>query len=139
MRQRAAAAFACRRAWFLSLAVVFALPAAGDDLANTIAAGVYTDAQADAGEPLYERHCLTCHDKKYFRERLKLWHGQSLHVFFMTMATTMPENNPGVLYDDEYVDILAYILSISRYASGEVPLDATDGSFDRILIGAPAR
>lgn len=108
------------------------LPAAGDDLANTIAAGVYTDAQADAGEPLYERHCLTCHDKKYFRERLKLWHGQSLHVFFMTMATTMPENNPGVLYDDEYVDILAYILSISRYASGEVPLDATDGSFDRI-------
>ena len=103
--------------------------------ANTIADGVYTEAQADAGEPLYAKHCLTCHDKRYFRDRLKLWHGQTLEVFFMTMATTMPENNPGLLYDEEYVDILAYILSISRYASGDEPLVATDGSFDRILIG----
>ncbi len=32
----------------------------------------------------------------------------------------MPERNPGFLSEKEYVDVLAYIHSLSRYAPGEV-------------------
>ena len=43
----------------------------------------------------------------------------------------MPESNPGSLPDKDYVDILAYILSISRYPSGvnnlEYEIDKLNG------------
>ena len=84
--------------------------------------GVYTKAQAKAGKDLYEVHCGTCHDNKYFRPVLKRWNGQSLSIFYDVMSTSMPESNPGGLMDAEYLDILAYIFSRSRYPDADEPL-----------------
>jgi mono/diheme cytochrome c family protein len=103
---------------------------------RTINDGVYTDQQARAGEKLYEQHCLTCHDKKYFRPVLKVWDGQPLGILYTIMSASMPESNPGALPRDEYVDILAYILSLNRYPSGETELDYKDGRLDDITITA---
>jgi mono/diheme cytochrome c family protein len=85
-------------------------------------AGVYTKDQAKSGKALYEVHCGTCHDNKYFRPVLKRWHGQNLAVFYDVMSTSMPESNPGGLLDSQYLDILAYIFSRSRYPDAEEPL-----------------
>lgn len=100
------------------------LPAAalagGDSI--TTGAGVYTKSQAKSGKALYEQHCQMCHDNKYFRPVLKRWHGQSVAVLFDVMASSMPENNPGGLMDDEYLDIMAYIFSRSRYPDADAEL-----------------
>jgi mono/diheme cytochrome c family protein len=88
----------------------------------TTADGVYSKEQARAGEDLYETHCLTCHDKAYFRPVLRSWSGQQVSVLFDVMAGSMPESNPGGLQDEEYLDILAYIFSRSRYPAAEEPL-----------------
>ena len=88
----------------------------------TLGDGVYSDKQLESGERLYKQHCLACHDKKYFGPVFKAWQGQTLDVLFLTMATTMPEANPGMLYDEEYADVLAYILALNRYPSGTGPL-----------------
>ena len=96
--------------------------------------GVYTRDQAKVGEKLYTAHCLICHDKKYFRPVLQRWEGQSLSVLFTVMSTSMPESNPGFLSQKEYVDILAYILSLSRYARGEVELEYADGALDQVIV-----
>jgi mono/diheme cytochrome c family protein len=96
--------------------------------------GVYTEEQADKGEELYAAHCLLCHDKKYFRPVLKRWEGQSLSILFTVMSTSMPESNPGFLSEKEYVDILAYILSLSRYAPGDVELNYENGALDKVIV-----
>lgn len=106
---------------------------------RTVNDAVYSEAQAEAGEKLYEEHCILCHDKKYFRPVLKRWEGQPLSIIFTVMSTSMPESNPGFLTEKEYVDILAYILSLSRYAPGENELDYRDGALDDILVAARKR
>ena len=118
--------------------VVFLLVAAAGAAADprTINDSVYTDDQAEAGEKLYAQHCLTCHDKKYFRPVLKAWEGQPLGLLYTVMSASMPESNPGALPRKDYVDILAYILSLNRYPAGESELDYTDGVLDGIVISA---
>lgn len=105
----------------VGLATLPASPALAGGLLTT-EAGVYTRTQAKTGENLFEQHCLLCHDDKYFRPVLKRYHGQSPSVLFDVMAASMPESNPGGLLDGEYLDILAYIFSRSRYPAGEEPL-----------------
>lgn len=109
---------------------------AGSSLADprTVNDGVYTEEQADVGETLYAQHCLLCHDKKYFRPVLKRWEGQPIGILYTVMSTSMPESNPGFLSEKEYVDILAYILSLSRYAPGDTELDFRDGALNELTV-----
>jgi len=101
---------------------------------RTLNDAVYTKAQAKVGEQLYKNNCLTCHDKKYFRPVLKRWDGQSLSTFYTVMAASMPESNPGSLPDAEYIDILAYIISLSRYPAGDNDLDYQNDALASITI-----
>lgn len=106
---------------------------------RTVNDGVYTKDQAKIGEGLYAQHCILCHDKKYFRPVLKRWEGQPINVLFTVMATSMPENNPGFLTEKEYVDILAYVLSLSRYAAGDAELDYQDDALSELMVEARQR
>ena len=101
---------------------------------RTINDGVFTEEQVERGEELYKTHCLTCHDTRYFRPVLRRWEGQPLGVLYMVMITSMPESNPGVLPLDEYADILAYILSLSRYDAGDSALPSTPEALNEITI-----
>lgn len=101
---------------------------------RTINDGVFTEEQAERGEELYKTHCLACHDNRYFRPVLRRWEGQPLGVLYMVMITSMPESNPGALPLDEYADILAYILSLSRYDEGESVLPSTPEALNEITI-----
>lgn len=104
---------------------------------RTINDQVYTEAQAEVGKELYEEHCIACHDTRYFRPVLKAWNGQSLGLLFEMMSGSMPQSNPGALPRQDYVDILAYILSLNRYPAGGTALDYRNGELDKILIAEP--
>ncbi len=95
---------------------------------------IYTKEQAKTGEELYRTNCLTCHDKKYFRPVFKTWTGQSLGTFFLVMNASMPQGNPGSLHIEEYTDILAYMLSLSRYSAGESKLSSSTEFLNSITI-----
>lgn len=118
---------------FLAL-LVAALPAAATGDPRTVNDGVFTRDQAERGEALYATHCLLCHDKKYFRPVLERWEGQPLGIMYTVMVTSMPESNPGFLSEQEYVDILAYILSLSRYKPGKTELDYQDGALNELMV-----
>ena len=118
-------------------ALLLATTASADP--RTLNDGVYTKAQAKTGEALYAEHCLLCHDKKYFRPVLKRFEGQPLGIMYTVMATSMPESNPGFLTEKEYVDILAYILSLSRYAEGDAELDYQGGALNELTVEARQR
>ena len=106
---------------------------------RTVNDGVFTKEQAKVGEQLYAEHCMLCHYKKYFRPVLKRWDSQPLGIIFTVMSTSMPETNPGFLYEKEYVDILAYILSLSRYAPGDTELDYENGALNEITVAPRQR
>ena len=95
---------------------------------------IYSREQAKTGEELYRTNCLTCHDKKYFRPVFKTWTGQSLGTFFQVMNASMPQGNPGSLHIEEYTDILAYMLSLSRYSAGESKLSSSTEFLNSITI-----
>jgi len=101
---------------------------------RTINDSIYSKDQAKIGKQLYKDNCIACHDKKYFRPVLKAWNGQPLSVLFAVMSASMPESNPGSLPEKDYVDILAYILSLSRYPAGDTPLAHTNNALDEITI-----
>jgi len=122
---------------FALLCLAFWANAAADS--RTVNDGVFTKEQGKVGEELYAEHCILCHDKKYFRPILKRWEGQPINVLFTVMSTSMPESNPGFLSEKEYVDILAYILSLSRYAPGDTELDYKDGALNDLIVVARQR
>ena len=53
---------------------------------------------------------------------------------FLVMNASMPETNPGSLLTKEYIDIMAYMLSLNRYASGEKELSAKSEILNSISI-----
>jgi hypothetical protein len=55
------------------------------------------------------------------------------------MSASMPESNPGALPLDDYVDILAYILSLNRYAAGDGALSNENGALNEITIAQRKR
>jgi len=118
---------------FLAVAVSLAAASALAE-PRTINDGVFTEEQVERGEELYKTHCLACHDNRYFRPVLRRWEGQPLGVLYMVMITSMPESNPGALPLDEYADIMAYVLSLSRYDAGDAELPSTPEALNEITI-----
>lgn len=103
-----------------------ALPLAAQD-------GVYADAQADAGDALYEAQCTVCHGelRAIIPEMAALlgdhtfrnaWRGRSLGEMFEYIRETMPQDAPGTLTAEESAAIVAAILRGNRVAAGETPL-----------------
>jgi len=127
---------ACALAFLFATVTVAVAQPAGDSIWQ----GVFTQAQAARGQDAYEGACGFCHGNrldgaaddpdmrsapplarvKFLRE----WEGRSLAALFEYTRTTMPEDNPGSLTDNEYVDIIAYMLSVSRIPAGDDELEA---------------
>lgn len=127
----------CRLARSSFAVLIVALSLCADAKHRTTIDAVYSKQQAKTGERLYQEHCLICHDKKYFQPVLKVWSGQSVATFLQMMSATMPESDPGSLGEKEYVDILAYIFSLSKFPAGEELLENRGGILDEIIIANP--
>ena len=112
--------------------------------------GVYTEVQASRGEFIYEGACGFCHgyrldgaaDDPDMRSSpplartkfLRDWEGRSLAVLFELTKTTMPEDNPGSLTDKEFVDVIAYMLSVSNLPAGSIELQVDLHSLSQVTI-----
>jgi hypothetical protein len=50
---------------------------------------------------------------------LNRWREDSLNSLFSNIKKTMPRNNPGILKDEMYVDIVSYILQQNSFPAGQ--------------------
>ena len=94
--------------------------------------GVYNEAQAKRGLDNYTGTCSACHkpdlmgfdDSDGFAAQLKgemfmdHWLEDNLQSLFTRMKTSMPPGAAGSIKDDEYVDILAYVLKENDFPAG---------------------
>lgn len=100
------------------------------------AIGVYTDSQAVRGETVYSSVCASCHTTSFHTdEQFRFnWFGRTVYDLFKTLKTTMPEDNPGGLSDDDYTRVIAYILKLNGFQSGTDSLSSDTTAMKRIRI-----
>ena len=99
--------------------------------------GVFSSQQVKSGKRLYKKYCKSCHEGDYFGPVLLAWQGEQLASFFDVMTSAMPENDPGSLEQEQYTDLLAYILKISGYPQDNRALNPGTEEFASIVIEAP--
>ena len=106
--------------------------------------GVFTEAQANRAALLFDERCNVCHGGGMAPELFgddfnRRWDGLSVGDLFELISVAMPQNDPGSLTDQEYVDILAYVLDGGGFPAGqaELPPDAATLRAITFLAGAP--
>ena len=118
--------------------------------ARSVADGVYTDAQAKRGATLYSEQCGSCHgaDMTGIADLfpaltgdtfVTTWQGKSVGDLFEKISTTMPALDPGSLKPEQAADIVAHILSISKYPAGATELVTGVEPLKQIKIDAPKK
>jgi mono/diheme cytochrome c family protein len=112
--------------------------------------GIFTEAQAKRGQAVYSGACGMCHGRRLNgapddpdmrstpplarAKFLRDWEGRSLATLFEYTRATMPEGNPGSLTDEEYVDVISYMLSVNRMPVGDDDLRPDPQSLARAVI-----
>ena len=86
--------------------------------------GIFTSTQAGRGRTAFDEMCAECHTNNEFRGRLfqSNWGRRSVYAFYRTVRSTMPDNNPGGLEPQVYLDVVSYILSINGHEAGSAEL-----------------
>lgn len=122
----------------------------GAQAAKTVKDGVYTEAQAKRGEALYKEQCAACHGDDLmgsgpmpaltgddFAKNYK-----NVGDLFEKIHSSMPASAPGSLTEPQTADIIAYVLSVSKYPAGTTELEGKMEPLTQITMqpagGAPA-
>lgn len=110
----------------VGLCLMMGVGAAPEVEARSLNDAVFSPEQAKTGRRVYRKYCQSCHEEEYFETVMAVWNGEPLSELFSVMAAIMPQNNPGSLNDQEYLDVLAYIMAETGYLAGEAPLATSD-------------
>lgn len=100
--------------------------------------GVYTEEQAKKGESTYSKFCVACHEATEHAGDVfeQAWVGHPLYDFFVKIKTTMPDDEPGKLNDQQYTDIVAYMLKLTGYPAGSAVLANDPDQMKAIMVEA---
>ncbi len=112
--------------------------AATDPAPDAPPAGIFTADQSERGRVTFDEVCSECHTTNEFRGRSfqSNWGRRTVYSFFRTVRSTMPDDNPGGLEEQVYLDVAAYILSINGHDPGAAELTA-DSPMREVRIAPP--
>jgi PQQ-dependent dehydrogenase (methanol/ethanol family) len=105
--------------------------------------GGYTAEQALRGAAAYAQYCVNCHGVNLQGESGPALTGQTLRLaygegtaaqLYDFISRQMPQDRPGSLTRQEYLDVTAYILSRNGFPAGNKPL--TIGSLSKVSMSA---
>jgi len=92
---------------------------------TTVRDGVYSAEQAKRGRTTYDAKCASCHDggtmgpELWGDQFLAQWDTKWVGAFFSRIQTTMPEDAPGTLGENDILDVVAYVLQTNGFPSGD--------------------
>ncbi len=126
--------------WLVVTAAFGVVTASG----QTRTVGPYTAGQADAGRAVYLSHCASCHLPELGGRNeaaelagsnfIRAWGARTTSDLFTFIRSTMPPGDRGNLGDENYVNLVAFLLSANGARAGNQPLTAAD----RLAIGSVA-
>lgn len=107
---------------------------------ETTSDGIFTAAQAERGEGLFNQHCTRCHSIQEFTGRSfeTIWVGTPTAALYLRIANTMPLDQPGSLGTVQSTALLAHILQENGMPAGDKPLEADLEFLTRILVSPPS-
>lgn len=87
---------------------------------------IFTDVQASRGRDTFDQACSDCHTNSEFRGGAfqRNWGRRTVYSFYRTVRSTMPDDNPGGLDEEVYLDVVSYILRMNGHAPGASELTA---------------
>jgi cytochrome c5 len=108
-------------------------PAASQARAQaTVLDGVYTSEQAARGKLRYAMSCSACHQDMLTGtdvfpalagdEFVMRWEERKVEDLLRKITTQMPPDGSLALPDQEWLDLIAYVLEVNRYPAGSQPL-----------------
>lgn len=112
---------------------------------RTAADRVYTDAQAQRGQAMYEMQCRACHGPALAgglgpplagADFLRLWDKRPLIDLVDKIEKTMPATSPGTLSRAQATDIVAHVLKTSTFPAGPAEL-AGEAMLKQITLVGP--
>jgi mono/diheme cytochrome c family protein len=134
-------------------AVAFVFAAAsflqgGDAASRSIWDGVFSEAQSQRGEALYQEHCSGCHgaelissDPEYpnltapqFRWN---WGKKTLAERLQRVRTSMPPAAKDSLPAQDYLDVITFILKVNGYPAGAHDIKADSPDLPAIIVDPP--
>jgi mono/diheme cytochrome c family protein len=104
----------------------------------TTLSGVYTDKQAGRGQSTYDKTCVACHATTDYTGdtfRSKYVGGTAFDLFEL-IRTTMPEDSPGSLTNEQYAEIVAYLFKLNDLPPGTTELPTDKAALKQIKIAA---
>jgi len=106
--------------------------------------GVYTEAQAQRGQQVYQHACAVCHLDNLQGDSvspplmgstfLARFAGSTAHEMVQGIRSTMPQNAPDSLGDRAYVDLISYLLRANGSRTGPVELSLDVAELEKIII-----
>lgn len=102
----------------------------------TTKSGVFSAAQAARGKDIYSGLCRSCHTAETHTGQTfaAKWTGKPLSELFGFIREQMPKNEPASLSDQEYVDVMSYVLKMNRMPAGPAELPPDSVPMKRIRI-----
>jgi mono/diheme cytochrome c family protein len=106
---------------------------------TSVKVGVYTAAQADRGQSLFRSKCASCHAPNRFTDDFfyQSFAGKPLFEMFDVISDSMPEDNPGSMKKEEYVDVIAYLLKLNNFPAGATELPIDKEALSAIMMEKP--
>src|SRR5688572_32319393 len=122
-----------------AMGAVGALGTIGMQDTKSVKAGVYTVEQSDRGVALYKAKCASCHAPNRFTDDLfyTSFAGKPLWEMFDVISDTMPEDDPGGMKPEEYADVIAYLLKLNGFPTGQTDLPTSKDGLSLILMEKP--
>ncbi|MBK7601152.1 MAG: PQQ-binding-like beta-propeller repeat protein [Acidobacteria bacterium] len=122
----------------LGAAMMAVLPSASSQTER-----LYSQAQAERGKRLYAQHCASCHGQSLegtpssplAGERfMAKWNERALGELYNITKMEMPYGKPDSLTVEQYLDIVAFMLSSNGYAAGPRELTADEAKLKQTRI-----
>lgn len=98
--------------------------------------GVYSREQWMRGRDVYAGLCAGCHQAVTHvgPQFSTSWAGKKLSELFGFLRERMPKNDPGSLSEQEYVDVMSYMLRLNGMPAGVDELPADSVALTKIRI-----
>ena len=115
----------------LLLVTLCAMGAGAHAAGKTVLDGVFSEAQAKRGQTAFAMNCMRCHADNLLGQAtaplagnafMDRWREDGLDTIFDDIRTRMPNDNPGALPENTYLDVLVYILQRNGFPAGSAEL-----------------
>lgn len=122
----------------LTLAILVAmLLGCAPDSNDIPSGGYYSSNQAARGQAKFSSACSHCHSIDEFHGPLfdQRWAERSVYDLYTSIRQTMPEDDPGALPPQAYVDIVSYLMAANLYPAGSSELQPNNRRMREIPLG----